>query len=311
VKDVSLTWRSPFKTVIGNGLALTPNPVEETQRVTVGGMAGDDHYLSTMGIELLLGRNFTQRNVSEEKPPNEFIVNVSFLEEFGISQEEIIGKQVTLGLSQSGPGTIIGVVKDFHIASLHTKVKPVVIFNDPAWFGAILVRTEGSSMTDVLSEVEQRWKSLMPQQPFSYTFLDDEYNDLYQSEQQIGKLITWGSVLAILIACFGLLGLSSYTTVQRSREIGIRKVLGATTQNIVLLFSRGYINLLLISFLLAVPLSYYLMNKWLQNFAYPIPLSPWYFVIPIISVAVIAWLTVSYHTVKASMTSPAETLKCE
>lgn len=307
VKDVALTWRSPFKTVTGNGLALTPNPVEGTEWVTVGAIAGDDHYLATMGMEIVNGRNFTPR--VDDKSPQEFIVNERFLEDFGVSEDEVIGKQVTLGMLMAG--TIVGVVKDFHTASLSTKLKPVCIFNKSSWFVTLLVRAEGNTMPDVLTTLEQEWKALMPQRPFAYTFLDEEYDSLYKSETQVGQLITFSSFLAILIACFGLLGLSSYTAIQRSREIGIRKVLGATTQSLVLLFSRGYIGLLLVSFTLAVPLGYFLMLKWLEGFAYRITLNPLYFVAAIISVTAIAWLTVSYHTLRASMANPADTLKCE
>jgi putative ABC transport system permease protein len=307
VKDVALAWRSPFKTVTGNGLALTANPGEGTEWVTVGAIAGDEHYLSTMGMELVKGRNFTPR--TSDKMPQEFIVNENFLAEFGVSEDEIIGKQVTLGMLSAG--TIVGVVKDFHTASLNTKVKPVCIFNESSWFGTLIIRAEGNSMQDVLTRLETEWKTLMPQRPFAYTFLDEEYDSLYKSETQVGQLITFSAFLAILIACFGLLGLSSYTAIQRSREIGIRKVLGATTQSLVMLFSRGYIRLLVVSFALAVPLGYYLMSQWLEGFAYRITINPLYFVAAIVSVTAIAWFTVSYHTLRASMANPAETLKCE
>jgi putative ABC transport system permease protein len=307
VKDVALAWRSPFKTVTGNGLALTANPVEGTVWVTVGAIAGDEHYLSTMAMQLVKGRNFTPR--TSDKMPQEFIVNENFLTEFGVPEDEAIGKQVTLGMLSAG--TIVGVVRDFHTASLNTRVKPVCIFNESSWFGTLIVRAEGNTMQDVLKRLESEWKALMPQRPFSYTFLDEEYDSMYKSETQVSQLITFSSFLAILIACFGLLGLSSYTAIQRSREIGIRKVLGATTQSLVLLFSRGYFGLLLVSFALAVPLGYYLMSQWLEGFAYRITINPLYFVAAIASVTAIAWFTVSYHTLRASMANPAETLRCE
>jgi len=312
VEDVSATMRSPFRTVIGNGFNLSANPGPGDEWVAVGAIAADEYYFKVLGIQLLSGRAFEPLKADAKDLRNEFIVNETFLTQFGLTAEEAMGKEVTLGMvSQRGPGTIVGIMRDFHTASLHSKVGPIVLFNDPGFHSSLLVRANGGQMQSVIEGIESAWKSTVPNRPFNYMFLNEEYNALYKTEMQMGTLITVFSVIAILIACFGLLGLSSFTSVQRAREIGIRKVMGATTESIVLLLSRGYLGLLLLSSLIAVPVTYYLMQQWLQGFAYHITPGPLDFLGAVISVVMIAWLTVGYHSIKASMANPATSLKYE
>lgn len=312
VQEASVTWRSPFSTVVGNGLAIGANPGDDAQWLTAGAIYADEHYLATLGITLKSGRNFNPVKSSGEKIENEFIVNETFLDDFGIDPATAVGSKVTLGVvANNGAGTIVGVVNDFHTASLTEKVAPIILFNDPSYAGGILVRAAGAQVPDVLRSVEDKWKSTVSNRPFNYSFLDEQYNSLYQAQMRSGTLITIFAIISIGIACFGLLGLSSFTAIQRAREIGVRKVLGATTGNIVLLLSRDYLTLLVISCLLAVPASYMVMQRWLQQFAYHIDLHPMYFVGGIISVLFIAWATVGYHSVKASVANPVDSLKYE
>lgn len=312
VERVSTTWRSPFRTVIGNGFTLDEQPGASTQWAAVGAVAADEHYLSTLGIELQAGRTFDPAKYEGPGRANEFIVNETFLEQFGLTTEQALGKRVTLGLvSELGPGTIVGVIKDFHTASLHTKVGPILLFNDPSYRQSLLVRARGEALQSVLASIGQEWKSVVPGRPFNYLFLDEEYDALYKGETRMGALITTFSGIAIAIACVGLLGLSSFTSVQRAREIGIRKVMGATTEGIVILLSRGYLGLLAIAAVIAVPATWFLMDRWLQGFAYHITPGPLYFVTAVAAVMGIAWLTVGYHSVKASRANPAQSLKYE
>jgi putative ABC transport system permease protein len=214
-------------------------------------------------------------------------------------------------VAKNGAGTIVGVVNDFHVASLTEKVAPIILFNDPSYAGGFLVRAGGSQMPDVLKAIDDKWKATITNRPFNYSFLDEQYNSLYLAQMRSGTLITIFAIISIGIACFGLLGLSSFTAIQRAREIGVRKVLGATTGNIVLLLSHDYLRLLAVSCVLAVPASYMLMQRWLQQFAYHIDLSPTYFAGGIAAVLFIAWATVGYHSVKASVANPVDSLKYE
>ena len=315
VQETSITWRSPFSTVIGNGLAIGANPGDDAQWLTAGAIYADEHYLATLDIQLKSGRNFdpTKARVSAEgKIENEFIVNETFLKDFGIDPETAIGSKIMLGIvANNGAGTIVGIVNDFHTASLTEKVAPIILFNDPTWAGALLVRAAGAQMPEVLSAIEGKWKAAVPNRPFNFSFLDEQYNSLYSAQMRSGTLITIFAVISIGIACFGLLGLSSFTAIQRAREIGVRKVLGATTGSIVMLLSRDYLRLLALSCVFALPASYLVMKNWLEQFAYHVELTPIYFVSGIVSVIFIAWATAGYHSVKASMANPVDSLKYE
>ena len=309
VSNACRTWRSPFLTVVGNGFNLSPNPGNDGW-VTVGAVSGDQDYLKTMGMELIAGRNFDPSKVKDTV--NEFMVNEAFLRDFGLSADDAVGKQSTLGMiSKNGPGTIIGVVRDFHFTSLHHKVEPVVLFNNPDFFSGTLVRLSPGQTQSSLAALEKLWKEFAPLRPFNFTFLDEQYDAMYRTEQRVGKLVTLFSFVAIVIACLGLMGLSSFTTLQRSKEISIRKVLGATTQSIILLLTNGYLKLLLIAFVLATPFSYLLLNQWLQGFAYRVAITPLYYVIAMVAIVTVAWFTVSYQSLRASLSNPAETLRRE
>ncbi len=309
VTNACRTWRSPFLTVVGNGFNLSPNP-ENDGWVTVGAISGDQDYMKTLGMELLAGRNFDPAKVKDTV--NEFIVNEAFLRDFGLTAEEAIGKQSTLGMiRKNGPGTIVGVVKDFHFTSLHHKVEPIVLFNHPDYFSGALVRLSPGNTQASMANLEKVWKEFAPLRPFNFTFLDEEYDSMYRTEQRVSKLVSLFSIAAIVIACLGLMGLSSFTTLQRAKEMSIRKVLGATTQSIILLLTSGYMKLLLTGFIIAVPISYYLLNRWLEGFAYRIEVAPIHYLIALVGVVVLAWVTVGYQSFKASSSSPAETLKNE
>lgn len=312
VESVSTTWRSPFRTVIGNGFTMDEQPGPSSEWSAVGAVAADEHYLGTLGIELLSGRPFDPVKYDGPSRVNEFMVNETFLAQFGLTAEEALGRKVTLGMvGERGPGTIVGVIRDFHTSSLHTKVGPIVLFNDPSYRNSLLVRARGEALQGVIESIGKEWKAVVPGRPFNYLFLDEEYDALYKGETRMGALITTFSGIAIAIACVGLLGLSSFTSVQRAREIGIRKVMGASTESIVLLLSRGYLGLLAVAAAIAVPVTWFLMDRWLQGFAYHITPGPLYFIAAVAVVVVIAWFTVGYHSVKASLINPAQSLKYE
>ncbi len=309
VQDVSLTWRSPFQTVIGNGFSIKSNPTSNDDWHIVGGIAADQHYLPTLGISLIAGRNFDPSRIRKDSAINEFIVNEAFLRHYNLKPEEALNKNVILGLT--GPGTIVGIVKDFHTSSLHSPIEPVVLFNDPRYYGSILVRVGPGKLSPVLGKIADLWKSVVPMRPFNYSFLDDEYDTMYKVEQRLQTLMSLFGSMAILITCLGLLGLVAFMVTQRTKEIGIRKVLGASVVNIATLLSKDFLKLVAIAFVIATPIAYYFMHKWLQDFAYRVKIEWWIFLLAGVIALLIAILTVSFQAIKAAIANPVKSLRTE
>ncbi|HET6568969.1 MAG TPA: FtsX-like permease family protein, partial [Rhodothermales bacterium] len=272
----------------------------------------DYDYLDVMGMQLVAGRNFSREHPSD--PTGGVLVNEALVRQFGI--KDPIGYKLTGWNSWyvKEPPTIIGVVKDFNFRSLHEEVAPAVLNMQPDYYigmGAMLIKISGNDVPGTISLLEKTWNTVLPGRPFSYSFLDDDMAAQYQTEQRWGKILTYSSLLAILIACMGLFGLATLSTVRRTKEIGIRKVLGASVSGIVALVSREFVVLVLISGLAAAPLAYYAMHRWLDTFAYRIPLGPGAFILAGLAALLIALLTVSYQSVKAALANPASSLRYE
>lgn len=313
VETAARVWRSPFETVIGNGFSLKPDPTGGDDWHLVGGISADEHYLPALGLELIAGRNFDPAKIPGDSATNEFIVNEAFLRHYNLKPEEAVGRRSLLGnAARRGPGTIVGVVRDFHTHSLRDQVEPVVVFNDPEYFGAALLRIgAGQDVNRVLAQVESAWKSVVPMRPFNYTFLDSQYEAMYRSEQRMATLIALFSGLAILVACLGLFGLAAFMVSQRTREIGIRKVLGASARGISNLLIRDFIRLVLIGIVVASPLAYYFMQQWLANFAFRIDLQWWMFAAAGVAAVVVALLTVGFQSMRAALADPVKSLRSE
>jgi putative ABC transport system permease protein len=309
VQDVALTWRSPFETVTGNGFSIKSNPTSDDDWHVVGGIAGDTHYLSTLGIPLIAGRNFDPAKIKGENTANEYIVNEAFLEHYRLKPNDVIGKEVLLGLT--GKGTIVGVMKNFHTSSLHDKIEPVVLFNNPKYFASILAHVAPNALPGVLSGIQETWRSYVPMRPFNYSFLDDEYDATYRTEQKSGALMSLFCGLAILVTCLGLLGLMTFIVTQRTKEIGIRKVLGASVMNITTMLSKDFLKLVIIAIVIAAPVAWYFMNHWLQDFAYRINIGWYVFLITGIAALLIAFITIGFQSIKAAMANPVESLRTE
>ena len=307
VVSVAGAWRSPFETVVGNGFNLSEFPGNEGW-VMVGAVAADENYISTVGLELLAGRNFSPPMANDTV--NEFIVNETFLHDFGLTTEEAIGKKTSLGIVvDKGPGTIVGIVKDFHFTSLQQKIQPIVLFSRQDWFGGMMVRLKAGDPSVALKSIENEWKAIAPSRPFNYSFLDDQYDAMYRTEQRISTLVSLFASVAIVIACLGLLGLASFTTMQRAKEISIRKTLGATSRSIIVLLSKGYVRLMVIAFVVAVPLSAYMLNQWLEAFAYRISIGAWFYALAFGMMAIVSFATVALQSYKASIENPVNNLR--
>jgi len=205
---------------------------------------------------------------------------------------------------------IVGLMKDFHFESLHQPIRPLVlrVVRESATY--LVLRVHGN-IPDILHDVESRWSSFTNGQPFVYFFLDDELNARYAAEQNVGKIFGTFSGLGIFIACLGLFGLATYTTEQRTKEIGIRKVIGASVTSIAGLLSKEFVRLVLVANLVAWPIAYFAMQRWLENFAYRIELHLGTFLLAAALALIIAMLTVSYHAIKAALRNPVDSLRYE
>jgi putative ABC transport system permease protein len=309
IRDVALTWRSPFETVVGNGFSIKANPTADDDWSVVGGIAGDQHYLSTLGIPLIAGRNFDPAKIRKDSSVAEFIVNEAFLRRYKLQPEEAVGKKVILGLA--GPGPIVGVMKDFHTSSMHDMIPPIVLFNNPQYFGSILLRVGPGNLSSVLGKIQHVWHASIPTRPFNYSFLDEEYDSLYRTEQRLGTLMSLFCGTAILVTCLGLLGLMAFVVSQRTKEIGIRKVLGASVLNITTMLSTDLLRLVVIAMVVACPVTWYFMHHWLQDFAYRVGISWYLFAAACVLTVFIALATISFKAIKAAVANPVKSLRTD
>lgn len=266
----------------------------------------DHDFIPAYGIEMLTGRNFSKESKADDTTA--FIVNETAMKDFGWKPEEALGKKVNQGGKK---GFIIGVMKDFHYQSLHFKVEPLMINLRPNGFRVLSLKINSSDIPGVVAQVEKKWKELAPALPFRYSFLEQDYDKLYKADNQLGKVASVFSGLAIFVGCLGLLGLTSFSVERRTKEIGIRKVLGASAGHVVFLISKEFMVLILISFVVAVPVTYYLISKWLTNFTDRITIDALSFVLAGFSVLALAWLAISFLSFKAAATNPSETLRVD
>ena len=266
----------------------------------------DYNYIPTLGIELKSGRNFSKTFSTDSSG---VIMNEAAAKIFGW-EKDAIGHTIsnTNNEGQKRTYRVIGVVKDFHFKSLHQKIAPLVmVMGDNS--GAIIVKIKTKDIAGLLAGIKSQWNKYTSQEPFSYSFLDERFNATYESEQKTGKLLGIFAGLTILVACLGLFGLATFTAEQRTKEIGIRKVLGASVAGVVALLSKDFLKLVLLAFIIASPLAWYAMDKWLQDFAYRINLNVWIFLVAALIAVLITIITVSFQAVKAARANPVQSLK--
>ena len=274
-------------------------------------LAADYDFIPTYGVPLAAGRNFSR---SFGTDTSNFILNEASVQAIGWkSPQDAIGKDFKYG---SLKGKVIGVIRDFHFESLHQKIVPMVLVNpkiDPnqSFFNSMSVKISGNNMATTLAAVEKAWKKYLPEIPYQYTFLEENFNRLYESEQKQGAIFTIFSCIAIFIACLGLFGLSAFAITQRLKEIGVRIVLGAKMNSIVTLLSKDFLRLVLIASVIAFPVAWYAMTRWLQDFAYRINIQWWVFILSAVVALIVALGTVSFHAIKAALTNPVQSLRSE
>ena len=292
----------------GESYFLSPS-MDERNHINVQHWAVDDQYIPVLGMEMAKGRNFSKDFLTDSQA---VVINEAAARLIGLPDpvNHILYEMPHPATAKPNVWKIIGVVKDFNFNSLREQVTPLVLVPGREQ-GSMAFRIHSHNVTGLVAEVEARWKKMAPMQAFSYSFMDNDFNALYKSENRMGGISICCSVLAIFIACLGLFGLAAYAAEQRTREIGVRKVLGATVTNIVTLLSRDFLGLVAISAVIAFPLSWWFMHRWLQGFAYRISIGWSVFALAALMVTLIALLTVSLQAIKAAMANPARSLKAE
>jgi putative ABC transport system permease protein len=312
VISVSGSYNLPISATWGDGLTAVTDHGQVSFSITA--IPADLNYLATMNMHLLAGSDFTNADLPTNttggdttKPAERYILNETAVRKLGWTPEQAIGKVVTRG----EPGIVKGVVRDFNFASMHEAIGPLMLFADTSFVQHMLVRVRGRDLPGTLAQLQSTWKEYNPSRPFDYHFLDEDYNQLYTAEQRTANIFTVFASLAILLACMGLFGLAAISTVQRTKEIGIRKVLGADLFNICLLISNSFLRLVLVAILIAAPLAWLAAGKWLEGFAYRIPLRIWVFPAAGAAVILLAFATVSFHAIRAATMNPAKSLKTE
>jgi len=265
----------------------------------------DDDYLATLGIPVIKGRNF-----SPDFPSDSFavVVNESAVRDMGWNKENAIGK--TIVTSGRHEYKVIGVVSDFHYASVKQKIAPLVMQLGNTRSG-LIVKMKTTDVKNVLTDIKKQWDTFNPGAPFAYYFLDEKFAALYAAEQRTGQIFTAFAVIAIIIASLGLFGLAAFITEQRTREIGVRKVLGASVQRVLLLVSKEFLLLVGISFIISIPVTWWAMHQWLQDFAYRIHIRWTVFAIAGLLALLIALITISFQSIKAAVANPVKSLRTE
>ena len=273
----------------------------------------DHDYISAMGMEIVAGRDFSMDFPTDANEA--FILNETAVRNLGLgTPEEVIGQRLDWDLwGEDGlkKGRVIGVVKDFHFKSLHEKVNTAVLHIYPQGYWQMALRVQGQNLRETLDEVEKIWDGFNTGYPFDYQFIDKSFGAMYTSEEKLSTLIAIFALLTIIISCMGLLGLVSFSTERRTKEIGIRKVLGASTQNIVVLLTSDLLKLVAVGMLIGGPLAWYIMDNWLSSFPYRISISIWFFVLAGGLTILLALLTVSFQSIRAALQNPVHSLRNE
>jgi putative ABC transport system permease protein len=274
----------------------------------------DLDFLKTLDIKILAGNDFTQGDLKELKASKGkenfkgfYIINESAVQKLGWSPEAAIGNTIACGRD----GIIKAVVQNFHSASLHDEIAPLVIFLSNEFLNLMFIKLEGKDIPSTLTRLERIWKGRVKERPFEYHFLDEDYENLYRVELQSARFISTFAGLAIILACLGLFGLSAFSAVRRTQEIEIRKVLGASLHQIVILFSREFIIIVGLASLFAILLGWYAANQWLSEFAFHIDIKVRTFVLVISLVLIISIVTVSLQAVRAALANPVNSLRNE
>ncbi len=265
----------------------------------------DDDYFKTFGLQFLAGKPYDKSDTTKD-----LVINETLLKKLGVkTPDDAIGKEIQLG---GHPWkTIVGVVKDFKTSSLRDAIQPVVIAESKKDYGVASIKLHSSNISKTKANVETLWNQYFPEYAYTTSFMDENIAHFYQQEDQLELLYKIFAGIAIFISCLGLYGLVSFMAVQKTKEIGVRKVLGASVKNIIYLFSKEFTILILIGSVIAVPIAWYMMNHWLQNFVFRIKMNAGIFIMAILLSIIIAWIAVGYKSIKAALANPVKSLRSE
>jgi putative ABC transport system permease protein len=270
--------------------------------------AVDYGFIDLMGLEIASGRAFSPAFASDSA--DALILNEAAVRQLGWNNTNALGRRASVSWVNK-EGTVVGVVKDFHFRSLRDQIQPAVFTIAPGFFWNIVMKVQAGRAAEVVAHLEQAWETIAPGWPFRYTFLDEQLDAQYRTDARLGRLVGYLTFLSIFLACLGLLGLAAFTAEQRTKEIGIRKVLGASTSSVLALLSRDFARLIVVAFLFAAPLAFLTAGRWLDDFAYHIDIGPGLFVVTGLLVLLIGLATVSYQSLKAALANPVQTLRYE
>jgi putative ABC transport system permease protein len=283
---------------------VVPEGASQDDTWIVSVLSFDESYTELMSMEVLDGRMFDREIQTDAQ--QSVLINEAMAKE--LAWEDPVNKHLNFGQNQF---TIVGVVKDFHFASMRFKIEPLAMFFDPSGGGNLAIKFNTADVSDAMSFVQDSWNETFPNSPIEYRFFDEEFGQQYQSDERFGRLVFSFTWLAIFIACLGLFGLSAFTAEQKTKEIGVRKVLGASISGIVMQLSGQFAKLIMVAMLLASPLAYYMMDSWLSDFAYRVDINWFWFLLSAAAALLIALLTVTFQSVKAALVNPAKSLRCE
>jgi len=305
-------YEAPTNIQWGDGVKKTQG--DNDLGISVNAIPVDLDFIKTMKMNLVAGNDFQRGDLALMDTSNNyknfiysFIINESAAKQLGWKPNEAIGKTLYKG----SRGIVKAVVQDFHFTSLHETIKPLVIFLDPDNVYSMFVRVNSADVAQTISRIGDVWKTRVPWHPFEYQFLNDDYNKLYITEQKTATIFSLFAGLAIILACLGLFGLAAFTTLQRTKEIGVRKVLGAGTATLVTMLCKEFLQLVCVAFIVAVPIGWLTAEKWLEDFAYRIHINVFVFLVAGSAVLLITVLTAGYHAVKAALANPVKALRSE
>ena len=312
VQGVTASYETPEFVEWGDG--ITAIDEKGKHEISLNAMPVDLDFTKTMKMQLIAGRDFQESDFSMMDTTNNsanfhqpYVINEALANKIGWTPQQAIGRTINKGVD----GPVVGVVKNFNFSSLHDPIGPLVIVLGRDFSRDFMIRIDGSDLQSTIGRLEMVWKQRIADRPFNYHFLDEDYNKLYESEQRSSALFGVAAALAIVLACLGLFGLAAFTTVQRTKEIGIRRVLGANLGSITVLVAKNFLTLVGIAIVIAAPLAWWAGNKWLQDFAFRIPVQAYVFIATAIVTALIALCTVGYHALKAALMNPVKSLRTE
>jgi putative ABC transport system permease protein len=312
VKSVTASYDSPVN--VQGSYTITASDKPQNFQLNITAIPVEKDFVPTLGMRLLAGQNFNNTDILQATADSfalrkyAFILNESAVKALGWTTQNALGKMVNMNGRE---GAVKAVAEDFHFRSLHEKIGPIAIIPEYSYFGKVMVKIAGNESTQAIELLKKNWKENFPMRPFEYHFLDQEFDEMYKAETRVSSILAVFSGITILISCLGLFALIAFISEQRTKEIGVRKVLGASVASIVMLLSKDFVKLMLIAIAIATPAAWYAMDKWLADFAYQVEMSPWTFGIVGLAAILIALFTISFQSIKAALMNPVKSLKSE